>query len=155
MTMCWPAAECHFYGPQDYALIARSLRVRVVVANAQTPFVRGGAEMLADSLMAALAEAGHEAELVTMPFKWYPAERIPEAMLAARLMEVGEWAGGSIDRLIALKFPAYLMRHPEKSSGCCTSTAALMISGDRRLAISSTRQTGGLSETRSVSRTTP
>jgi glycosyltransferase involved in cell wall biosynthesis len=88
--------------------------VRVVVANAQTPFVRGGAEMLADSLMAALAEAGHEAELVTMPFKWYPAERIPEAMLAARLMEVGEWAGGSIDRLIALKFPAYLMRHPDK-----------------------------------------
>jgi glycosyltransferase involved in cell wall biosynthesis len=88
--------------------------VRVVIANAQTPFVRGGAEMLADSLVAALAEAGHEAELVTMPFKWYPAERIPEAMLAARLLEVGEWAGGSIDRLIGLKFPAYLMRHPDK-----------------------------------------
>ena len=70
--------------------------------------------MLADSLVAALVEAGHEAELVTMPFKWYPACRIPEAMLAARLMEVGEWAGGSIDRLIALKFPAYLMRHPDK-----------------------------------------
>lgn len=88
--------------------------MRVVVANVQTPFVRGGAEMLADSLVRALHEAGHEAELVTFPFKWYPAARIPEAMLAARLMEVGEWCGGPIDRLIGLKFPAYLMRHPAR-----------------------------------------
>jgi glycosyltransferase involved in cell wall biosynthesis len=29
-------------------------------------------------------------------------------------MEVGKWSGGSIDRLIGLKFPAYLMRHPHK-----------------------------------------
>lgn len=88
--------------------------MRVVVAHAQTPFVRGGAEMLADSLIAALREAGHQAELVTMPFKWYPAAQIPRGMLAARLMEVSEWCGGSIDRLIGLKFPAYLMRHPSK-----------------------------------------
>ena len=88
--------------------------MRIVVANAQVPFVRGGAEMLADSLIAALREAGHEAELVTIPFKWYPCGRIPDAMLAARLMEVEEWRGGRIDRLIGLKFPAYLMRHPDK-----------------------------------------
>jgi glycosyltransferase involved in cell wall biosynthesis len=88
--------------------------MRVLIAHAQTPFVRGGAEMLADSLLAALQQAGHDAELVTMPFKWYPAARIADGMLAARLMEVGEWCGGSIDRLIGLKFPAYLMRHPNK-----------------------------------------
>jgi glycosyltransferase involved in cell wall biosynthesis len=88
--------------------------MRILVANSQTPFVRGGAEMLADSLISALHEAGHEAELVTMPFKWYPAANIRAGMLAARLMEVGEWCGGSVDRLIGLKFPAYLMRHPQK-----------------------------------------
>ncbi|TPG46414.1 glycosyltransferase [Roseomonas nepalensis] len=88
--------------------------MRVVIVNAQTPFVRGGAEMLADNLLATLKEAGHEAELVTMPFKWYPAERICDGMLAARLLEVDEWCGGRIDRLIGLKFPAYLMRHPCK-----------------------------------------
>lgn len=88
--------------------------MRVVIANVQTPFVRGGAEMLADSLRGALREAGHQAEIVTMPFKWYPAARIPDAMLAARLMEVDQWAGGAIDRLIGLKFPAHLMRHPHK-----------------------------------------
>ncbi len=88
--------------------------MRVLIANVQTPFVRGGAEMLADSLLNAMQEAGHQAEIVTIPFKWYPAVRIPEAMLAARLMEVDAWCGGSIDRLVGLKFPAYLMRHPSK-----------------------------------------
>ena len=88
--------------------------MRVLIANVQTPFVRGGAEMLADSLLDALLQAGHAAELVSMPFKWYPAARIADAMLAARLMEVGEWCGGSVDRLIGLKFPATLMRHPSK-----------------------------------------
>ncbi len=88
--------------------------MRVLIANVQTPFVRGGAEMLAESLRDALREAGHPAEIVTMPFKWYPAARIADGMLAARLMEVGEWCGGSVDRLIALKFPATLMRHPNK-----------------------------------------
>ena len=88
--------------------------MRVVIANVQTPFVRGGAEMLADSLLDALRAAGHQAEIVSMPFKWYPAARIADGMLAARLMEVGEWCGGSVDRLIGLKFPAYLIRHPVK-----------------------------------------
>ena len=88
--------------------------MKVVIANVQTPFVRGGAEVLAESLLGALQEAGYEGEIVTMPFKWYPAARILDAMLAARLMEVDEWCGGSIDRLIGLKFPAYLMRHPHK-----------------------------------------
>jgi len=67
--------------------------------------------MLADNLVGALREAGHDAELVTMPFKWYPPDRIPDAMLAARLLELEDWVGGSIDRLIALRFPAYLIRH--------------------------------------------
>ena len=88
--------------------------MRVLIANVQTPFVRGGAEMLAESLLDALALSGHQAEIVTMPFKWYPASRIADAMLAARLMEVGECCAGPVDRLIGLKFPAYLMRHPGK-----------------------------------------
>ena len=88
--------------------------MRVLVANAQAPFIRGGAEMLADNLVTALQAAGHSAELITIPFKWYPAQRIPDAMLAARLLEATQWLGGSIDRLIGLKFPAYLIRHPHK-----------------------------------------
>ncbi len=88
--------------------------MRVGIATVQVPFVRGGAEMLADSLLAALREAGHQAEIISLPFKWYPAARVPEHMLAARLMQVEESVGQRIDRLIGLKFPAYLMPHPSK-----------------------------------------
>ncbi len=88
--------------------------MRVGIATVQVPFVRGGAELLAESLQAALRDAGHEAEIISMPFKWYPAARVPEHMLAARLMQVEESVGQRIDRLIGLKFPAYLMPHRSK-----------------------------------------
>ena len=88
--------------------------MRVGIATVQVPFVRGGAELLAESLQAALREAGHEAEIISIPFKWYPAARVPEHMLAARLMQVEESVGQRIDRLIGLKFPAYLMPHRSK-----------------------------------------
>jgi glycosyltransferase involved in cell wall biosynthesis len=88
--------------------------LRVGIATVQVPFVRGGAELLAESLQAAIREAGHEAEIISLPFKWYPAARIPEHMLAARLMQVEESCGQRIDRLIGLKFPAYLMPHCSK-----------------------------------------
>lgn len=88
--------------------------MRIGIATVQVPFVRGGAELLAESLQAALETAGHSVEILSIPFKWYPAGRIPEHMLAARLMQVQESCGQRIDRLIGLKFPAYLMPHPNK-----------------------------------------
>ena len=88
--------------------------MRVGIATVQVPFVRGGAELLAENLQAALRAAGHEAEIIAIPFKWYPADRVLDHMLAARLMQVEESVGQRIDRLIALKFPAYLMPHRSK-----------------------------------------
>jgi glycosyltransferase involved in cell wall biosynthesis len=88
--------------------------MRVAIATVQVPFVRGGAELLAESLCAELLVAGHEAEIVTLPFKWYPARRIGEQMLACRLMDLTESRAGPIDRMIALKFPAYMIAHPNK-----------------------------------------
>jgi glycosyltransferase involved in cell wall biosynthesis len=88
--------------------------MRILIATAQVPFVRGGAEILAEGLMLALRAQGHEAEIVSIPFKWYPPERILEQVLACRLLDVGESAGAPIDRLIGLKFPAYLIPHPHK-----------------------------------------
>ena len=89
--------------------------MRVAVATVQVPFVRGGAEMLAENLCAALEDAGHEAEIVSVPFKWYPAAAIPSQMLACRLLDLTESMGTRIDRLIGLKFPAYLIPHPAKT----------------------------------------
>jgi glycosyltransferase involved in cell wall biosynthesis len=88
--------------------------MRVLIATVQVPFVRGGAEMHAAGLQAALTAAGHEAELVALPFKWYPPERILDQILAARLFDLTESSGTTIDRVIGLRFPAYLIPHPNK-----------------------------------------
>jgi glycosyltransferase involved in cell wall biosynthesis len=88
--------------------------VRVAVVNTQIPFVSGGAELLAANLHAALVAAGHTADVVTLPFKWYPAAEIPKHVLMARLADLSESDGRPIDRVIALKFPAYCVRHPQK-----------------------------------------
>ena len=88
--------------------------MRVAIATVQVPFVRGGAEMLAENLCTALQDAGHEAEIVAVPFKWYPAGAIPQQILACRLLDLTESMGTRIDRVIGLKFPAYLIAHPDK-----------------------------------------
>jgi glycosyltransferase involved in cell wall biosynthesis len=88
--------------------------MRVLIATIKVLFVRGGAEIHAEGLRNALRTEGHEAEIVALPFKWYPPERILDQMLACRLLDLTESAGMSIDRLIGLKFPAYLIPHPNK-----------------------------------------
>jgi glycosyltransferase involved in cell wall biosynthesis len=78
------------------------------------PFVRGGAEVLAEGLRRVLTGLGHQAEIVAIPFKPYPPERILDQMLACRLLDLSETAGTPVDRVIALKFPAYLIPHGHK-----------------------------------------
>jgi glycosyltransferase involved in cell wall biosynthesis len=88
--------------------------MRVVVAAPQVPFVRGGAELMAEDLVAALRARGHDADLVTVPFKWYPGTRVLDQAFLWRLVDLTESDGRPIDRVIATKFPAYCVRHPDK-----------------------------------------
>jgi glycosyltransferase involved in cell wall biosynthesis len=88
--------------------------VRIVIATVQIPFVSGGAESHAAGLKAALEREGHEAEIVTVPFNPVEPERIADQMLACRLLDLTEIHGTRVDRLIGLKFPAYLIPHPNK-----------------------------------------
>lgn len=88
--------------------------MKVLILTSGVPFIRGGAEILADSLRDAVCAAGHQAEIVTLPFQSSPPSRIPEQMLACRLLDVTETCSVPIDRVIGLKFPAYLIPHPNK-----------------------------------------
>ena len=88
--------------------------MRVAVCAPQVPFVRGGAELMAEDLVGALRARGHEAELVTMPFKWYPGSRVLDQAFLWRLVDLTESDGRPVDRVIATKFPAYAVRHPNK-----------------------------------------
>jgi glycosyltransferase involved in cell wall biosynthesis len=80
----------------------------------QVPFERGGTEIFADGLVQALREHGHETELVTVPFKWYPGERVLTQSFLWRLLDLEEANGRPIDAVIATKFPSYVVRHPNK-----------------------------------------
>jgi glycosyltransferase involved in cell wall biosynthesis len=88
--------------------------VRLAVCLPQVPFERGGAEIVADDLVAQLRTRGHEAELVTVPFKWYPGERVLTQAFLWRLLDLEEANGRPIDAVIATKFPSYAVRHPRK-----------------------------------------
>ncbi|HEY3350584.1 MAG TPA: glycosyltransferase family 4 protein [Thermoanaerobaculia bacterium] len=87
---------------------------RILVCNAQVPFASGGAERHADGLVRELRAAGHEAELVRLPFKWYPREEILTSALAWRLLDVSEADGRRVDLVIPMKFPSYFVRHENK-----------------------------------------
>ena len=60
--------------------------MKIAVLNNCVPFLRGGAEHLADALVSKLAEYGHQAMLVRVPFRWDPPDKIVDHMLACRLM---------------------------------------------------------------------
>jgi glycosyltransferase involved in cell wall biosynthesis len=84
--------------------------MKVLIVNNMAPFVWGGAEELAVHLQKNLMIAGHDAEVLRIPFQWEPSTKIPSQMLMVRAFEL--W---NVDRVIALKFPAYLIRHPHKT----------------------------------------
>ena len=86
----------------------------IVVCEAQVPFVHGGAEIHVRELVRELRDRGYLAELVSVPFKWYPKEEILPHAAAWRLLDLSESNGRPIDRVIASKFPTYFVRHPNK-----------------------------------------
>jgi glycosyltransferase involved in cell wall biosynthesis len=89
--------------------------LRIAIATAQVPFIKGGAEALAASFRQELLAQGHECEIVSIPFKWYPPERVLDCMAIARLVDLTEVNGQRIDKVIGMKFPAYLLEHPNKT----------------------------------------
>lgn len=86
----------------------------VVVCEAQVPFVHGGAETHVRELTRELVARGYQAELVSIPFKWYPKDEILPHAAAWRLVDLSESNGQPIDLVIASKFPTYFVRHPNK-----------------------------------------
>ena len=83
--------------------------MKIAVVNNCVPFISGGAEHLAESLSDQLVQRGHEAMVIRIPFQWQPPERIIDHVLACRLLNFS-----GVDRVIGLKFPAYLVPHENK-----------------------------------------
>jgi glycosyltransferase involved in cell wall biosynthesis len=88
--------------------------MNILICTAQVPFVTGGAEVHVANLQQALIEAGHETDVIALPFKWYPPREIIRSSLAWRMLDVTEANGKPVDMVIGMKFPAYLVEHPRK-----------------------------------------
>ena len=88
--------------------------MRILVCSPQVPFARGGAEILAERLTRELRERGHDADLVTMPFKWYPRTKVLTHALLWRMADLTEVDGRPVELVIGTKFPSYVIKHPNK-----------------------------------------
>jgi glycosyltransferase involved in cell wall biosynthesis len=88
--------------------------MRIAICRPQVPFVRGGAEIFTDELVRQLCARGHEAEIVSVPFKWYPGQRVLTQAFLWRLLDLTESDARPIDLVVATKFPSYCVRHPNK-----------------------------------------
>lgn len=85
--------------------------MKILVVNNAVPFIWGGAEELAANLCRALNSLkGVHSELLRIPFSWEPKSRIIlEIILNQNLRVI------NADRVVALKFPAYLIQHERKT----------------------------------------
>ncbi|HXD16867.1 MAG TPA: glycosyltransferase family 4 protein [Vicinamibacterales bacterium] len=88
--------------------------LRILILEAQVPFVHGGAEILVRELAAALTARGHRAQIVSVPFTDAPRDELLAGVEAWRLLDVTRAAGGDVDLVIATKFPTYFASHPRK-----------------------------------------
>jgi glycosyltransferase involved in cell wall biosynthesis len=88
--------------------------MRVAVLRPQVPFARGGAEIFTERLVEELRARGHDTDLVSIPFKWYPGARVLTQAFLWRMLDLDEADGKPIDVVVATKFPSYLVRHRDK-----------------------------------------
>ena len=87
---------------------------RIVVAETQVPFVRGGAELHVEALVEQLRKRHYEVDKVSIPFRPQPKSELLAQAAAWRLLDLSSSNGRPIDLLIATRFPSYFARHPRK-----------------------------------------
>jgi glycosyltransferase involved in cell wall biosynthesis len=88
--------------------------MKVAVATVQVPFISGGAELMTHGLVGALARAGHQVDVVAMPFRFGPPAAVLSSMTAWEEQDFDRFDCGPIDTVLALKFPAFYLRHHDK-----------------------------------------
>jgi len=88
--------------------------MRVGIASVHTPGIHGGAEFLVDGLVEAVRVAGHSVHKISVPFYFDPVDAAAKTMDQCLSTDFLPYGGGQIDRMICLKFPAYMIRHPDK-----------------------------------------
>ncbi len=87
---------------------------KIAVLHAQIPFSHGGAEYMVENLTKELQIRGFQAEIVSIPFRWYPENCLYDNMLMWNMLNVEEINVENIDLVIPTKFPTYGVKHFNK-----------------------------------------
>jgi glycosyltransferase involved in cell wall biosynthesis len=83
---------------------------RIAVVTSSPPLAAGGHLVIARSLVSALRDAGHEADLVLTPQNRFG--RQASAYLATRMTDVVVADGGRrVDQVISFRYPSYAVKH--------------------------------------------
>lgn len=82
--------------------------MRVAVVSSFVPFVKGGARNIVDWLVIELTRAGHDVEVINLPFSDDPAA-LMDQLAAYRWVHIE-----GADRVICLRPPSHLIRHEHK-----------------------------------------
>jgi len=88
--------------------------MRIAVCHPVSAAGAGGAEAHVRALADALRAAGHDVTFVGKPYARATADELVAQMALWTSLDVAADAGGPVDAVIALKFPAYLVRHDTK-----------------------------------------
>jgi glycosyltransferase involved in cell wall biosynthesis len=88
--------------------------MKILIATTHVPFISGGAEIQALSLKTHLEKAGHTCEIFSLPFRGEASDIVHTVPYAKRL-DLNTVFGHRVDRIIGLKFPAYLLPHSSKA----------------------------------------
>jgi len=88
--------------------------MRVVIADVQVPFISGGGEALARGLLNTCRQAGHEAELVTMPFRFSPDGEVVRTISSWEAENFDNLNGYAPEIVVCLRFPSYCLSHHRK-----------------------------------------
>ena len=85
--------------------------MRVVVTACHVPFVRGGAERHMQGLVDAFRAAGHETELMRVPFSFFPESAVEHSMDFCAGLDLNQTSGPAPDLVVSLQFPGYGIEH--------------------------------------------
>jgi glycosyltransferase involved in cell wall biosynthesis len=103
-----------YLGNTPPAVVTSSSEIRrVLVADAQIPFVTGGAELMVIRLVEQLRRR-YDVEVVRLPFRPEVKSTLITQAAAWRLLDLTSANGRPVDLLIATRFPSYFARHPRK-----------------------------------------
>ncbi|MDQ1573014.1 MAG: hypothetical protein QOH44_573 [Actinomycetota bacterium] len=83
--------------------------MKIAVVTSIVPFVFGGGRNIVEWLAEALREAGHEVDIIALPFDESPG-RIVAQMAAFRMIDLTDEA----DLVVCVRPPSYLVQHPRK-----------------------------------------